>query len=167
MTERRTGIGRDSLRQPQGGFTYLGLLFAVALAGIALAATGVVWTTEARREKERELLFIGDEFRNAIADYYERTPGMVKRFPGKLDDLLKDERYLRTERRLRQVYRDPMTGERQWGLVSAPDGGVMGVYSLSAVRPIKQGGFTRWYTEFAGSQQYSDWKFVYRPVAQH
>lgn len=34
------------------GFTYIWILFAVALAGIVLAAAGQLWQTEARRDKE-------------------------------------------------------------------------------------------------------------------
>ena len=82
----RCGIGRA------GGFTYIGLLVAVALVGVGLAVTGEAWRTTARREKERELLFVGDEFRKAIKQYYDGTPGGVRQFPNKLEDLLKDAR---------------------------------------------------------------------------
>lgn len=41
-------------RRRQGGVSYLGLLFAVALAGIGLAGTGALWSLESRREKEKE-----------------------------------------------------------------------------------------------------------------
>ena len=34
--------------------------------GVALAGTGMVWHTQVRREKERELLFVGNQFRRAI-----------------------------------------------------------------------------------------------------
>ncbi|MDP3512497.1 MAG: type II secretion system protein [Sulfuritalea sp.] len=148
----------------QGGFTYLGLLFAVALAGIVLATTGVVWSTERQREKERELLAIGEEFRRAIGSYYERSPGTVKRYPAKLEDLLKDNRFLGTRRHLRQVYRDPLTGNADWAPIPAPEGGIMGVHSLSTAEPIKQGNFPPRQVEFEGKQSYGEWRFVYRPL---
>jgi type II secretory pathway pseudopilin PulG len=40
----------------QRGFTYVGLLLAVALAGVALAAAGTLWSTTSKRDKEREIL---------------------------------------------------------------------------------------------------------------
>jgi type II secretory pathway pseudopilin PulG len=58
----------------QRGFTYVGLLLAVALAGVALAAAGMLWSTTAKRDKEAELLFVGDQFRRAIARL-RGTPG--------------------------------------------------------------------------------------------
>lgn len=154
-----------SSRSVQGGFTYLGLLFAVALAGIVLATTGMLWSTERQREKERELLAVGDEFRRAIGTYYERSPGTVKRYPAKLDDLTKDNRYITVQRHLRQVYRDPITGIADWGVIAAPEGGIMGVHSLSTVQPIKQGGFPARFAEFEGKRSIAEWRFVYRPAA--
>jgi type II secretory pathway pseudopilin PulG len=147
----------------QRGFTYLGLLFAVALAGIALAATGVVWSTEQQRQREQELLFIGQQFREAIASYYERSPGMVKRYPAKLDDLLKDSRFLTVRRHLRQIYPDPMTGMREWGLIAAPEGGIMGVHSLSSTASIKRTGFPAELAELEEKGSYAEWRFIYRP----
>lgn len=147
----------------QGGFTYLMLLFSVAISGAALAAVGTWWSQENQREKEAELLDIGDQFRRAIGHYYERSPGTVKRYPRKLDELAFDTRYLTIQRHLRRVYRDPMTDEARWGLVTAPDGGIMGVHSLSDAVPIKTGGFAPRDAEFAGKKHYSEWKFVYYP----
>lgn len=151
------------MRRSQGGFTYLGLLFAVALAGVALAATGTLWATERQREREQQLLFVGNQFRLAIGSYYERSPGLVKRYPAKLEDLLKDNRFINVQRHLRQRYVDPVTGSREWGLMMAPEGGVMGVYSLSTGTPIKQAGFAEVDAIFEGKSRYSDWMFAYRP----
>ena len=81
----------------QRGFTYVGLLLAVALAGVALAAAGTLWSTTAKRDKELELLFVGDQYRRAIGSYYEGTPG-AKRYPQRLEDLLEDKRLAVTRR---------------------------------------------------------------------
>lgn len=139
------------------------MLFAVAAAGALLAAGSVVWHQESQRARERELLLIGKEFRRAIGLYYERSPGSVKRYPEKLEELLRDDRHLSVQRYLRRIYRDPMTGKTEWGVVRAPGGGVMGVYSLSDALPIKAGGFDEKEKEFEGAPRYSEWKFVYSP----
>src|SRR3990172_7233078 len=127
--------GRLAMLRNQSGFTYLGLLFVVAMAGVALAATGMLWSTQRQREREQELLFVGNQIRQAIGSYYERSPGLVKRYPAKLDDLLKDNRFINVQRHLRQHYVDPLTDSQEWGLVTAPEGGVMGVYSLATGTP--------------------------------
>lgn len=150
----------------QHGFTYLGLLFAIAIMGAVLAAAGELWHTARQREKEAQLLFVGDAFRRAIGLYYERTPGTVKHFPKTLDDLLRDNRYLTVQRYLRQIYPDPMTGKPDWGLVRAPDGGIMGVHSKSGEKPLKVGNFeTPEDRQFTGKTKYSEWVFAYAPAA--
>lgn len=147
----------------QRGLTYLAMLVAVAVIGVGLAATGIVWSQSRQREREQELLFIGNQFRQAIALYYQRTPGAVKRYPAKLEDLLEDKRYPNPQRYLRKIYVDPMTGRPEWGHVEAPDGGVMGVYSLSKAAPIKSGGFAARDQAFEGAATYSEWRFFYAP----
>ena len=145
------------------GFTYVALLIAVAVIGIGLAAVGPVSHTFQMREKEGELLFVGDEFRRAIALYYERSPGGLKQYPRKLEDLLRDERYPNVQRYLRKIYADPVTGKREWGLVEAPGTGITGVYSLSELPPVKTANFPVLYQSFRTAGKYSDWKFVYVP----
>ena len=150
-------MSRDAGR----GFTYIGLMIFVALIGIGLAFVGQVWHTVVQREKEKELLFIGDQFRTAIGSYYEGSPGGVKKFPRTLEELLDDRRYPTTKRHLRRIYNDPMTGRVDWGFVNAPDGSIMGIYSVSEQEPQKIARFRTQYEQFADAKKYSDWKFTY------
>lgn len=143
------------------GFTYLAVLFLIAIMGIVLAVAGVMWSTAQRRDKEKELLFVGNEFRKAIAAYYESTPGTVKRYPNSFNDLLKDNRKLATVRHLRRIYNDPITSKSEWGIVRAPDGGIMGVYSMADEPTIKRSGFLLRDRAFENAKLYSDWRFVY------
>jgi type II secretory pathway pseudopilin PulG len=153
-------------RPRHAGFTYVGLLIAVAVLGVGLAATGQVWRTAAAREKERELLFIGNEYRNAITNYYAGTPAGQIRYPRRLEDLVEDRRMPMVRRYLRRVYPDPITGNDKWGTVPASDGGIAGVFSLSEQRPLKIAGFTGADAKFEKAERYSDWKFVYAPPAE-
>jgi type II secretory pathway pseudopilin PulG len=149
----------------QRGFTYLTALFIVAILTGGLALAGEVWDTSAKREKEAELLFVGHQYRRAISLYHDSTPGPVKRYPRTLEDLIKDPRHPSTQRHLRRLYPDPLGG-KEWGLVKAPDGGILGVHSLSEDKPLKAAGFKVRDAGFEGVQKYAEWKFVHLPAAQ-
>lgn len=144
------------------GFTYLTVLFLVALLGLGAASVGVAWHTERRREKEVELLAIGEEYRVAIARYMQATPSGRRAYPRRLDDLVRDPRVPGVARHLRRLYPDPMTGRADWGLVRAPDGGIMGVHSLSNDAPLKRAGFRALNARFEEAERYADWLFVHR-----
>lgn len=148
----------------QGGFTYLGILIAVVILGVLLAQTGISWSQSRQRDNERQLLFAGHQFRKAIASYYERTPGAVKHYPKKLADLVEDHRYNPPQHYLRNIYADPMTNRPDWGLIKAPQGGIMGVHSLSLTAPLKKSGFDEVDRGFKKAGSYADWKFSYDPV---
>jgi len=142
----------------QSGFTYLGLLFAVAVLGITLATVGVVWSTQVRREREAQLLWVGDQYRAAIGRY--RASG--GQFPLALADLIEDPRFPLPRRHLRRLYPDPMTGQADWQLIMAPGGtGIIGVASNSQEKPIKQANFNPADAQFEQAQCYCDWKFIY------
>ena len=148
---------------PQRGFTYLGMLLIVALMGFGLAAFGELYSHASQREKERELLFIGNQFREAIGSYYNRSPG-AKVYPKKLDDLVEDKRFPMPQHHLRRVYSDPMTGKAEWALVEAPGGGFMGVHSLSEETPIKSADFSAKDAALADAENYTKWMFTYSPT---
>ncbi len=146
-------------RRNNGGFTYLTIMLLIVVMGILLGATTEVWHTSMQREKERELLFIGNQFRNAIGLYYVTH----RQYPHNLEDLIKDPQYAFTKRYLRRIARDPMTGKDDWGLVRGVGGGIVGVHSLSEMQPLKIAGFGTAGNNFDGAVKYSDWVFAYRP----
>jgi type II secretory pathway pseudopilin PulG len=139
-------------------------MFVVAILLGGLALVGETWETSARREKETELLFIGNQYRRAIGLFYEATPGGVKRYPRTLDDLVKDPRQPSTQRYLRRLFPDPITG-KEWTAIRGADGGVQGVSSPSAEIPLKIAGFRVRDASFEGAQKYSDWKFIHTAAA--
>jgi type II secretory pathway pseudopilin PulG len=158
------GQTRGPSRGPSLGFTYLALLIVVAITAGALAAAGGVWSHSAQRENERELLFVGEQFRQAISAYYWKTPGGAHQYPKSLEALLEDQRWPTTQRWLRKLYRDPITNSSEWGVIEAPGNqGIMGVYSKSEDVPIKSAGFPARLESFAEARSYADWKFVFVP----
>ena len=154
------GAAGDWPRSRELGFTYIALLTLVAIMGVVLAATGQVWSTAVRQQKEQELIFAGDQFRNAITQYYKNSPGQAARYPTSLEDLLKDPRYPDTRRYLRKIYLDPISNSLEWGLVKGPGGEILGVHSLSEQEPFKKSNFSLADKELEGKMQYSDWVFM-------
>ena len=111
----------------QSGFTYLGVLLAIALLGIGLTAASEVWVTIAKRQRLEQLDWVGQQFVQAIGSYYEASPGRVKAYPPTLQDLLEDRRFAFVRRHLRQVYVNPFSAAADWDVVRAPDGGIRGL----------------------------------------
>lgn len=151
------------MRKVPGGFTYVAMLFALAIFAVGLAAIGASWSATSHREKEEELLRIGQAYEHAIAEYYLMSPGSVKTYPRSLNELVEDRRFVGTVRHVRKIYPDPFTGNEKWGIVAVPDGGIAGVYSLSEKETLrKQNIVLRDGTAISGAR-YSDWKFTYQP----
>lgn len=153
-----TVTGSTVSKSGQSGFSLLALLFLIAGLGVAMAALGTMWHTASQREKEQELLFIGNQYRQAIESFWNRSPG-DRRLPRSLDELLIDPRFPNTVRHLRRIYPDPMTGKSEWGLVKEADGGISGVYSLSGKMPFKRAGFAAANEAFQDAGSYRDWLF--------
>lgn len=143
----------------QQGITFLAVLFVIAIGGIALAGTGALWQMESRREKEKELLFAGEEYRRAIASYVDNSPGDPQ-YPLKLADLLLDPRFPMPVRHLRRLYPEPISPDGEWQLIRQ-QGRIVGVASPSAGTPIKVAGFPPEQAEFEHAARYADWQFIY------
>lgn len=110
------------------GFVYLGLLFTLALGGVALAALGEHWQQAAQRERETELLFRGLQIRDAIERYAAAGGGAL---PASLEQLLDDRRSDPPRHWLRRLYADPFSGQPDWRLLRGPEQGIAGVASRS------------------------------------
>lgn len=156
MTGRREFIRPPAPRR-QSGFTYLAVLFGVALMGLGLAAVATVWETDLQREREKELLFIGEQFGIALWRYYEASPG-PKELPRRLEDLLEDRRQQVTQRHLRQIFADPFTRERDWELELMGDR-IVGIHSRSTRAPVMKRGFPSGWEAFADADGHDGWVF--------
>ncbi|MEM5373101.1 type II secretion system protein [Paraburkholderia azotifigens] len=146
----------------QRGVTYFWTLFILTLVSLALGKLLEDVRTTSQRVREVELLYVGNLYRHAIQQYWQSTPLGEKRYPARLDDLLRDPRYPVTRRYLRRLYPDPVTG-KSFAVVVAPEGGIMGVHSVSAQQPIKVAGFSGNTAGFARAGGYDKWEFVYVP----
>ncbi len=149
----------------QRGYTYFGVLFVIALIGLALSGAAMIWQVEQQREKERDLLFIGQQYIDAIAGYYHAAPGGNKKYPRNLADLLRDPRYPTFKRHLRKPWLDPLTLKNDWALIRTRQGGIAGVFSQAEGVPIKQAGFGELDWMLSGKTSYQDWQFIYIAAA--
>lgn len=140
-------------------------MIAVAIISIIAAATVQIGAVVQRREAEDELLAVGLEFKAAIRSYYESTPvGVPSSAPPSFDVLLKDPRFPGAKRHLRKLYRDPITGTTDWGIIHSVEGGILGVYSKALGEPIRRDNFPDEFFHFKGKKRYSDWLFIYGTV---
>jgi type II secretory pathway pseudopilin PulG len=132
----------------QRGFTYLLLIFLLAVAGAGLAALGQQWALAGQREREAELRFRGAEFGQALALWRDATPPGQANAPQGLQELLVDTRHQPPRHHLRRLYTDPFTGRADWDLLTNPQGRIVAVASRSRqpalrrvpVLPLRQGG---------------------------
>lgn len=135
-------------RRQARGFTYILLLWWVAISGVLLAALGQQWLIESRRQREAELVFRGQQIGLALAAYRAATPVGQAPAPLRLDELLEDRRGPEMLRHLRLPWPDPITGQ-PW-VIDRVNGRIVGVHSPSKARPIKPP---------EGVDTYEQWRF--------
>lgn len=144
----------DGLRASRG-FTYLALLWWVAISGVMLAALGSQWRLDGTRQRETELVFRGEQIRAALAAYQANSPAGQPNLPTELGDLLDDTRQGSSRRHLRRLWNDPIT-RQPWGLLRTEDGRIRGVYSVSTRKPL---------TASESVSTYREWLFDVPEVA--
>src|SRR5574337_108328 len=143
---------RRKVRQPgeggmrSGGFTYVALLAAIVIIGITLGSAGKYWSNTALRDKEEELLFRGDQYRQALKSYF--SLGGRNQYPPSIDELLKDSRTAVGKHHLRQKYKDPITGEDFVEVRDTLSRRIIAFHSSSDKEPLKQSNFPEPYREF-------------------
>ena len=94
-------------RTAERGYALGALLVSLAATGILMSAALPVWSQAARREREAELAFRGEQYARAV-QLYQRT--YAGAFPPDVETLLE-------ERFLRRQYRDPMVEDGEFRIV--------------------------------------------------
>lgn len=148
-------------RGQQLGFTYLMVMFAIVLIGLASVVAAQPWGIIAKREQEADLLFRGREYRRAIALYCQTSRPGRENCPKELKDLLGESEAFKPRRYIRRLWSDPVT-RGDFILVRDPQGRIRGVRSASPDPPLKSAGFTESETEFERASRYCEWVFLYR-----
>lgn len=147
------------------GVTYVWMLALLALMGIALSVVGPLWSDAVRREREQDLLRVGQLYARALRTYQEAGPGSVKPYPETLEALLEDRRHLGTHRYLRKLYPDPIDPSRPWGLVRDSSNGIRGIYSTSLLPPLRREALDLGEVKLPAARSYQEWIFAPPPPA--
>lgn len=122
-------VKRRPPRAPNcAGFTYLWLLFVVAVMGMGVVSVSQLWVNVAEHDNAVQRAWAGAQFIRAVGSYYHAVPD-ARAYPPSLDALLEDRRFAVPRRHLREVYRDPGSGQGEWTVISAAGGGIKGVQS--------------------------------------
>jgi len=100
------------------GFSLAALIFFAAAASIVAAAAVPAYQMQAKREREKELMFRGQEYTRAIQKY-QRKFGV---YPSSVDQLVQTNGL----RFLRRAYKDPVTGKDFRLIRINPDGSLTG-----------------------------------------
>jgi type II secretory pathway pseudopilin PulG len=153
---------RHTAQHRQAGFAWLFVLFLLAAASAAGAAVAQRWADQSSREKERQLLRIGDAYAQALAAYRASSPGSDKRFPQSLEQLVDDHRFVGTRRHLRKLYADPVTGQADWVLLRDARGDIAGLHSKSDKQPWARVAMKLEFTDLGAAERYADWIFTPR-----
>ena len=102
----------------ESGHLLLALMIGLTVMAIFLTVVAQQWSTLERREKEKELVFRGNQYIKAIKKYQQEHGGA---YPTRLESLM--ELGPRRLRYIRKLYRDPMAPDGKWGILLADPSG--------------------------------------------
>lgn len=121
----------------EAGYAMAALLVGIAIMGIFASMAIPAWRAAAKREKEAELIFRAGQVAHAIEKFRRKVGGGA--YPPDLEFLVK-------QKYLRKNYKDPMTKDGEWRIVTPQElqaGGVgIGRPGSSSPLPQGQGGTT-------------------------
>jgi type II secretory pathway pseudopilin PulG len=153
-----------SFRVKQAGFGYLTVLSMIVILALVLATTYQQQSKVAQRDREDALLFVGQQYVQALKSYHQLSPEGNNELPETLEALVLDKRFIPTTRHIRKTYIDPITGEA-WGLILNEQQKIKGVYSVSNQTILQVDKFKNLQIESNNQegkrQRYSDIKFVF------
>src|SRR5262245_60027682 len=95
-------VGQAKFAASEQGYAMAALLVALSVMAVLMTAAMPVWKQVARREKEEEVIFRGQQYARAIGLFQRRAgPGVL---PPSIDTLTQGKF-------LRKKYKDPITGQ--------------------------------------------------------
>ena len=95
------------LDSANAGFAMVALLVSLSVMGLMMSIMLPVWSHAAKREREAELIFRGEQYRRAIELYQREVAGA---FPPDLETLV-------AQRFLRKLYTDPMIEDGEFQVI--------------------------------------------------
>src|SRR5215216_6203873 len=99
--ERRVRGQANQVSCAERGYAMVALLILMAVMAVAMTVALPAWSTLARREKEAELVFRGEQYARAIMLFQRKYAGA---FPPTVDVLV-------NEHVLRKKFKDPITND--------------------------------------------------------
>ncbi len=169
----------NTIRKEEG-YAILLVVFLAAMVAFALAAAAPSVLTKRQREREKELLFRGEQYKRAIGLYHRK----FNRLPMKVKDLL----HTNGLSFLRRPWPDPMTKEGEWRLLRlGPGGQIVGSLATASAQargPLGRGASTpgsssgietlpligvasqstqQSFYVYNDQESYQLWEFVYNP----
>lgn len=144
------------------GFTYIAALFMVVVMGIMLGSVGQSMRVIMKREREKELIFRGLQYRDAIERWTKQgTMPLLD-----INHLLKDPRSATGGQYLRKLYKDPMTGKDFKLIIDPNTKEIQGVASTSSEEPLKLKNFPDVIRTCEDKKKYSEWEFIFKRPAR-
>jgi hypothetical protein len=140
----------------QAGYTFPFMLVILAALSYGAVQLEASQSYRLKHDKEEELLFRGMEYLKAIRAF-EAENATEKRYPKKLEELVSDPRS-NGRRFIRQLYKDPMTGQG-FDVILTKDGTISGVVSRSRGVPFRKVDFDKELKGFDRAASYADWRF--------
>jgi hypothetical protein len=109
--------GRPRRDYSEAGYILLIVMMMATLLLISLAAAAPSIYVEGQREKEKELIFRGEQYARAVLLFHQQ----FKRYPSSVKELLHTNKLSF----LRKAYPDPMTRSGKWRFIHATATGVI------------------------------------------
>ncbi len=132
------------------GFILAMLLAIIVAMGILLTAALPSIKTEVQRDQEAELIFRGEAMAAGIRAYRAKTGG----YPLSLEDLGKMRPPV-----VRRIYKDPMSQEGDWDLITAVQPGASGDTTGLPIVGVKTKVQENSFRVYNGKTLTSDWAF--------
>ena len=143
--------GTGKIRERQRGFILALLLALITAAGILLTKAMPSVVAEVQRDQEEELIFRGEAIRTAMRRYKAKTGN----YPTSLEDLMTVR-----PRILRKLYKDPMTAEGEWEIVTAVQPGATGNTTGLPIAAIHSRSQKDSFKIYQGKTLYNEWVFA-------